>query len=87
MKKIIILFLWLFLSTCLFANERAFLVTEIGSSAKHIGLGGIELSTASAASIFHNPALLYGNYNYSISMFTTQLFKKSYMFPKYSIII
>lgn len=72
--KTLFVFLLIIQTSFLVANERAFSVTEIGSSAKYIGLGGIELSTDSAASVFHNPALIYGNYSYSISMFTTQLF-------------
>ncbi len=64
------------LSSFSISKERAFSVLDIGSSAKFIGLGGIELSTSSAASVFHNPALLQGKYAYSVSVFTTQLFNE-----------
>lgn len=70
------IFLILIMGSFSVSKERAFSVSDIGSSAKFIGLGGIELSTSSAASIFHNPSLLQGNYMYSISAFTTQLFNE-----------
>ena len=77
MVRFLFLFLLiLIMGTVSISKERAFSVAEIGSSAKFIGLGGIELSTSSAASVFHNPALLQGKYSYSLSVFTTQLFNE-----------
>ena len=74
MIKYFITFIFLFFTAASFAQERAFSIADIGSSAKYIGLGGVELSTNSAASVFHNPALITAHHTYSVSMFTTQLF-------------
>ena len=59
-------------SPVLFAADYA-IVTELGSSAKSIALGGLEGFSSSSQSVFENPAGLYRIKRTSVSIFKTNI--------------
>jgi len=54
----------------------ALLISDVGTSAKMLGMGQIEGFDDSAIAIFENPAALYRVENHSVSLFTTKLFEE-----------
>ncbi|MFT5171632.1 MAG: hypothetical protein ACI9BD_001410 [Candidatus Marinamargulisbacteria bacterium] len=72
MKRLMVFVLAGLLASTVFAGE-AFLVTDLGSSARMIGLGNIEGFSGNANAIFENPAALYKIDRYSVSAFATKL--------------
>lgn len=52
----------------------ALLVSDVGTSAKMLGMGQIEGFDDTAASLFENPSALHRSDTHSISLFTTELF-------------
>ena len=77
MRNILSVFLFIcFVCTTCFATERFFSVSEVGISAKHIGLASVESASFSPAALFDNPALLGSSYSFGVSLFTTELFEE-----------
>ena len=62
----------LLFSTPVFSSS-ALLVTDLGSSAEYIGVGGNEAVSLGAHNVFHNPSLMGQDKNFSVSLFTTTL--------------
>lgn len=60
-----------FFNAHLFAIEQAFVLTDLGSSAESISVGGVYGSSLSAQSVFENPALLGTDYSVSLDVFQT----------------
>ena len=60
--------------TGVYGTENAFLVTNIGTSARMLGLGQIRGFDNTAVSVFENPASLSNIDIFSVSAFTTNLF-------------
>jgi hypothetical protein len=73
MKKLVFTFFASILcSPLLFAAQYA-LISELGTSARMIGMGHVEGFSEDASGIFENPASSYKVNNYSISLFSTTL--------------
>jgi hypothetical protein len=72
MKKYILALLLCVGLTPIYATE-AFLLTDIGSSARMIGIGNIEGFSTNANTVFENPAGLHYINNYSLTAFTTKI--------------
>ncbi len=62
----------LFLSSAIF-SANALMVTDVGTSARMLGMGQIEGFDTSAISIFENPAVLYRIENQSVAVYSTKL--------------
>jgi len=75
MRKTILAFS-VFLSFCSWSYARdadELLITDLGSSARMIALGGVEGFTWTSNAVFENPASLAKIKNHSISAFTSKI--------------
>ena len=70
--------LWFFFVFVVIAEEGAyFSPMSVGSSARHVRLGGVEGMSNHADSVFENPAALYRIKRFSSSFFTTTLLNEA----------
>jgi hypothetical protein len=70
---IICLFVPVFFASPIHAATDYWMMTDLGTSARMIGYGGVEGFGASADTVFENPAGLYRIRQNSVSLFTTRL--------------
>ena len=75
-KALILLSVFIFCATSRANATDALLITDVGTSAKMLGMGQIEGFDDSAIAIFENPAALYRVDSQSVSLFTTKLFSE-----------
>lgn len=71
--KVVCSAVFIFMAQQVYATD-ALMVSDVGTSAKMLGMGQIEGFDDTAVSIFENPAALHRGEENSIALFTTELF-------------